>query len=105
MLAIGVSHAVQMTNAWRLGIAVGLDELVVMAESTKANACVSYPIMETIDDFVWTLHNVEGVRSVKSLSQVVRERNVGNYEANPKFLGLPRNEQMIAANIYRIEIS
>src|SRR3546814_14103990 len=37
--------------------------------------------------------------------QVVRERNVGNYDANPKFLGLPRNEQMIAANIYRVEMS
>lgn len=84
---------------------VGLDELVVIARSTQANACVDYPIMETIDDFVWAMRNVPGVRSVKSLSQVVRERNVGNYEANPKFLGLPRNEQMISANIYRIEMS
>jgi uncharacterized protein len=84
---------------------VGLDEVVVIAEATQPNACVNYPIMETIDEFVWALKNVEGVRSVKSLSQVVRERNVGNYEANPKFLGLPRNEQMISANIYRVEMS
>ncbi|WP_448510597.1 efflux RND transporter permease subunit [Immundisolibacter sp.] len=84
---------------------VGLDEFVVMAESTKDNACVDYGVMETIDDFVWHMRNVPGVRSVKSLSQVVRERNVGNYEANPKFLGLPRNEQMISANIYRVEMS
>jgi hypothetical protein len=84
---------------------VGLDEFVVLAESSKDSACVNYGVMETIDDFVWRMRNVEGVRSVKSLSQVVRERNVGNYEANPKFLGLPRNEQMIAANIYRVEMS
>jgi hypothetical protein len=84
---------------------VGLDEFVVIAESSKDNACVNYGVMETIDDFVWHMRNVPGVRSVKSLSQVVRERNVGNYEANPKFLGLPRNEQMIAANIYRVEMS
>ena len=84
---------------------VGLDEFVVMAESTKDSACVDYGVMETIDDFVWHMRNVPGVRSVKSLSQVVRERNVGNYEANPKFLGLPRNEQMISANIYRVEMS
>jgi hypothetical protein len=84
---------------------VGLDEFVVIAESSKDSACVNYGVMETIDDFVWHMRNVPGVRSVKSLSQVVRERNVGNYEANPKFLGLPRNEQMIAANIYRVEMS
>ena len=84
---------------------VGLDEFVVIAESTQDSACVNYGVMETIDDFVWHMRNVPGVRSVKSLSQVVRERNVGNYEANPKFLGLPRNEQMIAANIYRVEMS
>lgn len=84
---------------------VGLDEFVVIAESSKDSACVNYGVMETIDDFVWRMRNVPGVRSVKSLSQVVRERNVGNYEANPKFLGLPRNEQMIAANIYRVEMS
>lgn len=84
---------------------VGLDEFVVIAESSKDSACVDYGVMETIDDFVWHMRNVPGVRSVKSLTQVVRERNVGNYEANPKFLGLPRNEQMIAANIYRVEMS
>ena len=84
---------------------VGLDELVVLAESDQKSACVNFPIMRTIDDFVWHMENVKGVRGVKSLSQVVRERNVGNYEANPKFLGLPRNEQMISANIYRIEFS
>ena len=84
---------------------VGLDELVVLAEATKESACVDYPIMRTVDDFVWTMENIRGVRGVKSLSQVVRERNVGNYEANPKFLGLPRNEQMISANIYRVEFS
>jgi predicted RND superfamily exporter protein len=84
---------------------VGLDELVVIAQASKANGCVDYPVMETIDDFVWYMRNVPGVRSVKSLSQVVRERNVGNFEANPKFLGLPRNEEMISANIYRVEMS
>lgn len=84
---------------------VGLDELVVIAQVSKANGCVDYPVMETIDDFVWHVRNAPGVRSVKALSQVVRERNVGNFEANPKFLGLPRNSEMISANIYRIEMS
>ena len=36
---------------------------------------------------------------------MIRERNIGNYEANPKFLGIPRNEKMISANIYRVEMS
>ncbi|WP_372717844.1 RND family transporter [Immundisolibacter sp.] len=95
----------QDTQAIVSKFTVGLDEFVVMAESPKDSACVDYGVMSTIDDFVWQMRNVPGVRSVKSLTQVVRERNVGNYEANPKFLGLPRNEQMISANIYRVEMS
>lgn len=84
---------------------VGLDELVVVAQSDVTEACVDYSVMKTIDDFVWQMENVPGVKSVVSLSEIVRERNIGNYEANPKFLGLPFNSQMISANMYRIEAS
>lgn len=84
---------------------VGLDEIIVLAKGSRSDVCVNYSVMRTVDDFVWTMENVPGVRSVKALSQVIRERNIGNYEANPKFLGIPRNEQMISANIYRVETS
>ncbi len=84
---------------------VGLDELVVVAQSDVTEACVDYSVMKTIDDFVWQMQNVPGVKSVVSLSEIIRERNIGNYEANPKFLGLPFNSQMISANMYRIEAS
>ncbi|HEY8857649.1 MAG TPA: efflux RND transporter permease subunit [Rugosibacter sp.] len=84
---------------------VGLDELVVVAQSDVTEACVDYSVMKTIDDFVWQMQNVPGVKSVVSLTEIVRERNIGNYEANPKFLGLPFNSQMISANMYRIEAS
>lgn len=84
---------------------VGLDELVILAKADQKGSCVNFNIMQTIDDFVWQMKNVEGVQSVKALSQVIRERNIGNYEANPKFLGIPRNEKMISANIYRVEMS
>lgn len=84
---------------------VGLDELVILAKAEEKGSCVNFNVMQTIDDFVWQLTNVEGVQSVKALSQVIRERNIGNYEANPKFLGIPRNEKMISANIYRVEMS
>ncbi len=84
---------------------VGLDELVVVAQSDVTEACVDYGVMKTIDDFVWQMQNVPGVRSVVSLSEIIRERNIGNYEANPKFLGIPFNSQMISANMYRIEAS
>lgn len=83
---------------------IGLDEIIVLAKGNR-EACVDFDIMRTVDDFVWTLQNVPGVRSVKALTQIVRERNIGNYEANPKFLGIPRNSQMISANIYRVEFS
>jgi hypothetical protein len=84
---------------------VGLDELVVIAKSDVTEACVDYGVMKTIDDFVWQMQNVPGVVSVVSLSEIIRERNIGNYEANPKFLGIPFNSQMISANMYRIEAS
>lgn len=84
---------------------VGLDEVVVIARSDKPEACVEYSVMKPIDDLVWQMQSVPGVRSVTSLSQVVRERNIGNFEANPKFLGLPRDPQMISANMYRVEAS
>lgn len=84
---------------------VGLDELVVVAQSDVTEACVDYGVMKTIDDFVWQMQNVPGVVSVVSLTEIIRERNIGNYEANPKFLGIPFNSQMISANMYRIEAS
>lgn len=84
---------------------VGLDELVVIAQSDAPEPCVDYSVMKVVDDFVWNMQNVKGVKSVVSLSEIVRERNIGNYEANPKFLGLPFNSQMISANMYRIEAS
>ncbi len=84
---------------------VGLDEIIVLAQGNREEVCVDFGVMRTIDDFVWAMENVPGVRSVKALSQVIRERNIGNYEANPKFFGIPRNSQMISANIYRVEFS
>ncbi|MAV31688.1 MAG: multidrug RND transporter [Cycloclasticus sp.] len=95
----------QDANAIQSKFSVGLDELVILARADEKGACVNFGVMQTIDDFVWQMENVEGVQSVKALSQVIRERNIGNYEANPKFLGIPRNEKMISANIYRVEMS
>ena len=84
---------------------VGLDQIVVLAQSDVHEACVDYSVMKTIDDFVWSIQNMPDVRAVSALSTVIRERNIGNFEANPKFLGLPFNKEMIGANIYRIEAS
>ena len=95
----------QDANAIQSKFSVGLDELVILAKAEEKGSCVNFNVMQTIDDFVWQLQNVTGVQSVKALSQVIRERNIGNYEANPKFLGIPRNEKMISANIYRVEMS
>tara|TARA_R110002096_G_scaffold246654_4_gene438903 strand:+ start:11443 stop:13788 length:2346 start_codon:yes stop_codon:yes gene_type:complete len=95
----------QDADAIQSKFSVGLDELVILAKAEQKGSCVNFNVMQTIDDFVWQLKNVDGVQSVKALSQVIRERNIGNYEANPKFLGIPRNEKMISANIYRVEMS
>lgn len=84
---------------------VGLDEFTVLAVANKASACTDYSIMETIDEMVWHLRNTPGVLSVKSLTGVVRYRNIGNNEGHPKFYEIPRSTQMISANMYRIEAS
>lgn len=95
----------QDADAIQSKFSVGLDELVILAKADQKGSCINFNIMQTIDDFVWQMQNVPGVQSVKSLSRLIRERNIGNYEANPKFLGVPRSEAMIAANIYRVEMS
>lgn len=83
---------------------VGMDELVVIAEAKQTEACVQYPVLKTIDDFVWAMKGVPGVHSIKAVSEVLRSRNVGNYEANPKFLGLPYDTEMIASNIGGMQV-
>lgn len=83
---------------------VGIDELTVIAEMPR-DGCTTFGMMQTIDRFVWHVSNVEGVQSVGTLSQVMKDRNVGNNEGHIKFYGLPRTAPGLGSAMRNIELN
>ncbi len=83
---------------------VGIDELTVIAEMPR-DGCTTFGMMQTIDRFVWHVGNVEGVQAVATLSQVMKDRNVGNNEGHIKFYGLPRTAAGLGSAMRNIELN
>ena len=83
---------------------VGIDELTVIAEMPR-DGCTTFGVMQTIDRFVWHVGSVEGVQSVGTLTQVMKDRNVGNNEGHIKFYGLPRTAAGLGSAMRNIELS
>ncbi|MFZ5492049.1 MAG: efflux RND transporter permease subunit [Pseudomonadota bacterium] len=83
---------------------IGIDELTVIAEMPR-DGCTTFGMMQTIDRFVWHVSNVEGVQSVGTLSQVMKDRNVGNNEGHIKFYGLPRTPAGLGSAMRNIELN
>ncbi|MBW2278796.1 MAG: MMPL family transporter, partial [Deltaproteobacteria bacterium] len=63
---------------------IGVDLISVIVETIE-EGCIDYEVMTHIDDFVWRLRNVEGVRSVISLPTVARVINSGWNEGSLKW--------------------
>ena len=84
--------------------AIGVDVLTVVAQAPP-ESCTNYEVMRQLDRFVWRISNLEGVQSVRALPRNVLASMVGLNENNPKWYGMPRSEQMIAATLYYLEIS
>ena len=82
----------------------GLDELTVIAEM-DADGCVDHDTVERIDQFVWRMRNVEGVQVVRSLTNVMKQRTVGNTEGHPKFYALPRPAIGLASALRGLELN
>ena len=75
--------------------ALGVDILNVIAEGAP-NACTtSYPVMETLDRFAWTMRNVEGVAQVITLPAAAKIVNGGWNEGNIRWRVLPRDNDTL----------
>ncbi len=70
---------------------ISADALIVVVE-TPADACIDYQTMRLVDRFAWTMRNVEGVNSVRSLPTSVRNTAAIWREGNLKWVGLPHSK-------------
>ncbi|WP_439813625.1 efflux RND transporter permease subunit [Zavarzinia sp. CC-PAN008] len=80
---------------------VGVDLLTVVVE-TPQDACVDYTIMRTLDQFQWTMANVEGVQSAIGLPFLGKQVGTLWREGNLKWRALPRNSDVISQYIQPI---
>ena len=74
---------------------IGVDVFTVIAE-TKAEGCIDYEVMNTLDQFEWHLRNVQGVQSVAALSGAVRTVASGLKEGSLKWRTVPRDPYVLA---------
>jgi len=84
--------------------AIGVDVITTIIE-THPEACTEYDIMSVIDDFEWTMRNVEGVQSVFGIAMVAKIINAGWNEGSLKWRELPRNPSTMAQAVTYIDTS
>lgn len=70
---------------------ISADALIVVVE-TPADGCIDYQTMRLVDRFAWTMRNIKGVNSVRSLPTSVRETAAVWREGNLKWVGLPHSK-------------
>ena len=70
---------------------ISADALIVVVE-TPPDACIDYQTMKLVDHFSWTMRNVDGVNSVRSLPKSVRDTAAIWREGNLKWVGLPHSQ-------------
>ena len=98
----GQLHAGELVIGERFDI--GVDVLTVIAE-TASEGCIDFETMRTLDDFEWTMSNVEGVVSVAGLAGAARRLNAAWNEGNPKWQTLPRNRYSLVQSVSPIPTS
>lgn len=81
---------------------IGVDVLSVIVE-TIPEGCIDYQVMDTIDRFIWTMQNTEGVQSVISLPVVAKVINAGWNEGSLKWRVLPRNQQVLVQAVSPVD--
>jgi hypothetical protein len=83
---------------------IGVDLISVIVE-TIPEGCINYDVMDTIDRFVWTMRNVDGVQSVIALPTVAKRINAGWNEGNVKWQVLPRNQSVLVQSVSYVPTS
>ena len=76
----------------------GIDIFSVFSE-TKAEGCIEWDIMQTLNEFEWKMQNIEGVQSVSGLAGIARKVTAGLNEGNLKWQTLSRNHYVIAQSV------
>lgn len=83
--------------------ALGVDQLIVIAETYPSACTEDHHVMETIDRFAWHMQNVPGVQKVLSLPQVAKIINAGWNEGFIKWRVLPPNNYVMRQNLQNID--
>jgi len=92
------------TNVITSNFAIGVDVITTIIE-TLPEACTEYETMTLIDDFEWTIRNVDGVQSVFGIGMVAKIINAGWNEGSLKWRELPRNPSTMAQAVTYIDTS
>lgn len=98
--------SVYNTDASIIGerFSIGVDVLTVIAE-TMPEGCIDYETMRKLDDFEWTMGNVEGVQSVSGLAGTARHLSAAWNEGNLKWQTLPRNRYSMVQSVSPVPTS
>ena len=84
--------------------AISVDYMSIIVETTP-DACTRHDIMNVIDQFQWSMENIQGVQSAISLASVAKIVNAGYNEGNAKWRVLSTNQQTLVQSIARIPSS
>lgn len=80
---------------------IGVDIISIIVE-TEPESCTNYDVMSRIDDFEWTITNVEGVQSAVSLATVAKLYNAAYNEGSLYWRVLSRNQSVLSQATGRI---
>ena len=83
---------------------IGVDLISVIFE-TGPDGCIDYEKMDAMDRFAWNMRNVEGIKDVIALPQILKIVNAGWNEGYPKWRVLSRNQQVLVQSGARVETS
>ena len=98
--------SVYNTDASEIGkrFSIGVDVLTAIAE-TMPEGCIDYETMRVLDEFEWTMSNIEGVQSVAGLAGTARRFNAAWNEGNLKWRTLPRNRYSLVQSVSPVPTS
>ena len=74
--------------------ALSSDQFAVIVKTDK-EGCLKYPTLVEADRLAWTLRQIPGVQTTVSLVDAVRQITAGSFEANPKWLTISRNQDVL----------
>lgn len=84
---------------------LGVDMINVIAETTPSACTENYQVMNTIDNFAWTMENIRGVQQVITLADVSKIITAGWNEGNPKWREISRNNYVMRQSLSGIDTS